>query len=132
MQSQPTALLVMSREQPCSLMNQLIAITAEVQVASSCERAAQLLRDNPDINLVLTDLCLPDGSWFDILNLVTELHPGAAVVACARVADDKLWTHVLEAGGFDVLVEPYEDQEVSRILGAATNVLRPGHLALAS
>ncbi|MBI3695092.1 MAG: response regulator [Acidobacteria bacterium] len=113
-------------------MSQLLAVAAEVEVASSCEQTAQLLRENPNISLVLTDLCLPDGSWFDILNLVSELHPGAAVVACARTADERLWTHVIEAGGFDILVEPYEEDEVNRILGAAVKARPPRRLAAAS
>ncbi|MBI3698255.1 MAG: hypothetical protein HY238_25885, partial [Acidobacteria bacterium] len=36
-----------------------------------------------------------------------------------RVADERLWTQVLEAGGFDALVEPYQESEVRRILHAA-------------
>jgi hypothetical protein len=35
------------------------------------------------------------------------------------VADERLWAQVLEAGAFDILVEPYQVREVSRILDAA-------------
>jgi DNA-binding NarL/FixJ family response regulator len=77
------------------------------------------LRDDPAINLVLTDLGLPDGTWFDILNSVGKFHPGASVVVCARVDDERLWASVLEAGGFDVLVEPWEGVEANRVVSAA-------------
>ena len=127
-----TALLVMPPERRSRLMDEFEGIEANIRCASSCDETAALLRDDPDTALVLTDLCLPDGSWFDVLNLVSETHPGANVVVCARVADELFWTKVLEAGGYDVLVEPYEENEVSRILNAAVHA-RPQHrLATAS
>ena len=129
MQSQLTALLVMTRERHFVLMDPLKTIDANVRTASTCEEVARMLRDDPNIGLVLTDLCLPDGNWFDILTLVSDLHPGANVVVCARLADELLWNKVLEAGGFDVLVEPYETNEVSRILLSAIKPLRQYQLA---
>jgi DNA-binding NtrC family response regulator len=132
MQHRSNALLVMPHERASGLMAQLVDIKRKVWAATSCEEAATQLRDDPDISLVLTDLSLPDGSWFDVLNLVGDLHPGAKVVVCARIADERLWTKVLEAGGFDVLVEPYEESEVSRILGCAARVPLAHHLAFGS
>jgi DNA-binding NtrC family response regulator len=69
--------------------------------------------------LVLTDLVLPDGSWCDVLSRGRDLQPEAEVVVCARLADERLWTEVLDAGGFDVLAEPYQDLEVERIVARA-------------
>ena len=127
-----TALLAMPPERCSCLADQLKIIDANVRDASSCDEVARLLRDDPDISLVLTDLCLPDGSWFDVLSLASDLHPGASVVVCTRFADELLWTKVLEAGGFDVLVEPYEETEVGPILMAAAKTRRHYQLAVAS
>ena len=114
-----TALLIMSRERCALLLDQLQGMQADVRTAASCAEAFDLLRDDPEVNLVLTDLALPDGSWCDVLNRVLERHAYAKVVVCLRVADERVWTQVLEAGGFDVLVEPYQEGEVRRILHAA-------------
>jgi DNA-binding NtrC family response regulator len=119
MDKQVTALLVMPEERHSRLVRCLSGLDANVLTAQSCGEAAQLLRDEPDVCVVLTDLCLPDGSWFDVLNRVGDEHREAKVVVCARVADERLWTQVLEAGGFDVLVEPYQAREVLRIVTAA-------------
>ena len=119
MQNYSTALIVMPPERSTLLQSQLAGIPPNIRAVSSCEEAAEQLRDDPAINLVLTDLGLPDGTWFDVLNLAGKFHPGASVVVCARVDDERLWTNVLEAGGFDVLVEPWEGSEVNRVMCAA-------------
>jgi len=123
------ALVVMPLERRSCLIDHLTGV--EVRTAASCGEATDVLRLDQEVRVVLTDLALPDGSWFDILNLVGDLHPGAHVVVCARVADERLWTQVLEAGGFDVLVEPYQEREVHRILEAATVGHPPRHMAAA-
>lgn len=117
MQNQPTVLLVMSAER-FSTVTKHLAPLADIRAASSCEEAAGLLRCIEHISLVLTDPGLPDGGWFDVVNLVDDLRPDAKVVVCARVPDERLWVQVLQAGGFDVLVEPYQETEVQRILSA--------------
>ena len=114
-----TTLIVMPQERRSTLVNQLAGIDVNVLTASSCGEAADMLRVDPRVRVVLTDLSLPDGSWFDVLNRVGDINAGAEVVVCARLADERLWTQVLEAGGFDVLVEPYEKGEVKRIVDAA-------------
>src|SRR5262249_37490548 len=111
MENTVTALVVMQKERRSRLLDHLSGIRANILIASSCGEAAELLREAPAVHVVLTDLSLPDGSWFDVLNRVSDLNTAAAVVVCARVADERLWTQVLEAGGFDILVEPYQERE---------------------
>jgi len=132
MENAVTALVVMPQERRSVLLDHLCSIRAHVLTASSCGEAAELLRDDPAVRVVLTDLSLPDGSWFDVLNRVGDLNTSAEVVVCARVADERLWTQVLEAGGFDILVEPYQEREVQRILSAATTGRPAHHWAAAS
>ncbi len=124
-----TALLVMSQRRCAVLLDYLQAMDADVRTASSCADAFDLLRDDPGVNLVLTDLALPDGSWCDVLSWIQERYAQAKVVVCLRMTDERVWTQVLEAGGFDVMVEPYEDREVRRILQAAAG---SRYLAVAS
>jgi DNA-binding response OmpR family regulator len=132
MGKQLTALLVMNQERRSALADHLISMDATVLTAGSCGEAARVLRDEPEVRLVVTDLVLPDGSWFDVLNRVGDARGDATVVVAARVADERLWTQVLEAGGFDLLVEPYQGPEVQRILAAATTPHLHHRLAAAS
>jgi len=45
-------------------------------------------------------------------------HPPQLVVA-SRTADDRLWAEVLNIGGYDVLAQPFDSDEVSRVIAAA-------------
>jgi len=114
-----TALVVMTPERCSSLLSHLHPLGARTVTAHSCGDAVRRLQQDPGTDLILTDLCLPDGSWFDVLNHASDVAPAARVVVCARVADERLWSQILEAGGFDMVVEPYEASEVRRILHAA-------------
>ena len=111
-----TALVVMVSERSPVFVRCLAGLDARVLTASTCSEADELLRSEPAVGLVLTDLVLPDGSWCDVLSRTRDLQPEAEVVVCARLADERLWTEVLDAGGFDVLAEPYQDLEVERIV----------------
>lgn len=121
MQDRLTALVVMAPERSSSLLSHLQPLNARVLTARSCAEAARRLEGDSTVKVILTDLCLPDGSWFDVLNRAGDISPASRVVVCARVADERLWSQILEAGGFDMVVEPFEGPEVRRILSAAAH-----------
>lgn len=51
----------------------------EIMRAESCGAAERLLHRNRTVNLVCTDVRLPDGNWCDILRLVVNLGMSAEV-----------------------------------------------------
>ena len=92
-----------------------------VQVYPAADfREAQRRLSGPDsYDLVLTDAELPDGSWRDLLQLLLESERPCEMIVCSRVGDEQLWAEVLQCGAYDLLVEPYEGQEVLRIIQSA-------------
>jgi FixJ family two-component response regulator len=40
------------------------------------------------------------------------LNPRPAILVYTQTADFQLWSGVLEAGGYDVIVEPFTDREI--------------------
>jgi DNA-binding NtrC family response regulator len=114
-----TALVIMPSERSPRFLRYLAGLQARTLTAVTCSEAAAALRNEPDVDVIVTDLVLADGSWCDVLNLTANLHPEARVVVCARLADERLWTDVLEAGGFDIVVEPFQELEVQRIVTQA-------------
>ncbi len=65
--------------------------------------------------VILTECCLPDGTWKDVLALAHNVCPGSQVIVTSRLADEQLWADVLNRGGFDVLAQPLEESEVVRV-----------------
>lgn len=65
--------------------------------------------------VILTETCLPDGTWQDILSLANAVCPDAQIVVTSRLADEHLWAEVLNRGAFDLLAQPLDATEVIRV-----------------
>jgi len=91
----------------------------------SCHEALDFLDQNR-IPVVLTGLELPDGSWRELLNGMARLPAPPNLIVSSRLADACLWAEVLNLGGYDLLVTPFEDLEVMRVTFAARDDWR-GH-----
>lgn len=71
------------------------------------------------VPVVLTERDLPDGSWKDVLEVLTSEQKGGALIVISRYADELLWAEVLNLGGYDVLQKPFETNEVLRVVSMA-------------
>ena len=76
-------------------------------------------RSSSSYDLVLTDAELPDGSWQDLLQFVLDSRKACEILVSSRCADEDLWAEVLQRGAYDLLVEPYDQKEVCRIIERA-------------
>jgi DNA-binding NarL/FixJ family response regulator len=62
--------------------------------APNSEKAMRIIGDNPDINLILLDLTLPDRDGFAVLADLRERYPAVSVVVLSAVQDP---SHVMKA-----------------------------------
>ena len=62
---------------------------------------------------------ITNGGWREILEFTSSLKRPPSVIVTAPVADEALWAEVLNLGGYDVLEQPFDATEVSRITSAA-------------
>jgi DNA-binding response OmpR family regulator len=83
-----------------------------------CRGARSFLGRRP-VSVVVCERDLPDGSWRDVLHSSASLADPPAVIIASRLADERLWLDVLQAGGYDVLTKPFNRNEVARILALA-------------
>ncbi len=60
-----------------------------------------------------------DGSWEDLLGATARLPASPNLIVFSRLADESLWAKVVNMGGFDVLMTPFEPEEVLRVTFAA-------------
>ncbi|MBI3895194.1 MAG: response regulator [Acidobacteria bacterium] len=91
----------------------------EISVASSLEEARQKLSGSTPYDLLLVDAEQSDGSWMDLLQFVENEGKSCEVIVFARCGDERLWAEVLQSGAHDLLVEPYEQQDVPRVIEGA-------------
>jgi DNA-binding NtrC family response regulator len=119
MPSKIKAMLVMAQERRRTLLDLLESCGIEVVPACNCNEARRMLETQPPVQTVLTDRALPDGDWRTVLEIVALGHAYVQVVVCSQLGDHTLLIDVLEQGGYDVLVEPYQREEIRRVLEAA-------------
>jgi DNA-binding response OmpR family regulator len=86
--------------------------------ANDRRRAMDCLNRNP-VHVVITESNLPRWNWRRALSDLRRLNQPPQLIVTSRTADDYLWAEVLNIGGFDVLAQPLEREEVERVISAA-------------
>lgn len=89
-----------------------------VQRVQSCREAQRFLRRHR-VPLVICKRDLPDGSWRNVLGSLTALTDPPFLIVTSRLADEDLWLEVLDAGGYDVMTEPWDELETRRTIAQA-------------
>jgi DNA-binding response OmpR family regulator len=82
--------------------------------------ALALLREQR-VPVVITERDLPLGDWKDLLAAIQHLAHRPLLVA-SRIADEYLWTEVLNLGGHDVLAKPFQAKELRWVLESAWRI----------
>ena len=80
---------------------------------------AGAVMDSTRVQVVITERDLPEGGWRELLADLSARPDPPALVVTSRLADESLWAEVLNMGGYDVLAEPLDTEEVTRVVSAA-------------
>lgn len=106
-----------NQEDRRSLKNILAGDRWTFQGAPTLREAIKLL--NGGTSVILCEKDLPDGTWKDVFRKALDLDNPPPFVVASRLADERLWAEVLNLGGFDVLMKPFERSEVRRVIDMA-------------
>lgn len=112
-------LLVMPGERQDSLAGFLSRSGLQISTAASASEAERKLGEPLAYDLLLADAELPDGNWRDLLGLLKKSRRPCDMVVCSRCGDERFWAEVLECGVFDLIPQPYDPQEILRIVRTA-------------
>jgi len=124
-----TVLVVAPLQNRTALSGMLEGGTSPVAVLHSadCEQALGHLTDSR-ISVVICEALLPDGNWKDLLARMASAQASPVLVVTSKVADESLWAEVLNLGGYDVLAQPFDREEVARVVRSAVRA-SPSSLA---
>ncbi len=90
-----------------------------VRRAASVDVLSSVLSREP-VGVVVCEGRLADGrSWRDALTRVQEVDDSARLIVADRLADDVLWSEVLNLGAYDLLAAPFDPTEVARVVELA-------------
>lgn len=112
----PIVLLVVSSQRRSRLLEILEGRALRIECAAGFLDAREKLGGSARYALLIVDAELHDGSWQDLMQFARHSGTAAAGIVCARLGDHQLWAEVVESGAYDLITEPYEQQEVTRII----------------
>ena len=102
------------------LSQQLAPLGAAVDFISSADELSRITLSHMPYQVALMPAELPENGWWSLWGQVTLLHPRPEILVYAHKASFQLWSGVLEIGGYDIIVEPFTDEEIRRaVLRAA-------------
>jgi DNA-binding NtrC family response regulator len=113
------ALVITSSKHDCGYLEAILGgLGCRISAARTCEEAAARIREGKP-RMVVCEADLPDGNWKDILENAAAMEDEPALIVTSRLADERLWAEVLNRGGYDVLAQPFDTEEVTRVLSLA-------------
>lgn len=83
-------------------------------VRTCCEALAYTIEN--DTAVLICERYLPDGDWTSMLDGLDRLPLPPSMIVTSRIADDEFWAEVLNLGGYDVLAQPFDPDEVYRVV----------------
>jgi DNA-binding NtrC family response regulator len=115
----PKLLLVLSPERRSRLLPLLEGRDWEIECAAGFQDGVRRLSERTAYDLILADAELPDGSWRNLMLFVQNAGKACEMIICSRLGDHSLWAEVIQCGAYDLIAEPFERQEVARIIQSA-------------
>ncbi|PKK91067.1 MAG: hypothetical protein CVV64_04675 [Candidatus Wallbacteria bacterium HGW-Wallbacteria-1] len=117
----PRCLVVDDEEVILRMLAKLFSKEYKVFTATSGAIAVEILRDN-DIDVILTDLVMPEFSGTQLLRWAKSQVPWVEVIVMTGYGDVQTAVEAMKGGAFDFIMKPFKNlDEVKRIVGHACN-----------
>lgn len=88
----------------------------------SVKEALSTLSENPDIQLCLTDIRLPDGSGIDIVKHIQQHCDTVATAVLTAYGSTELAVEALKAGAFDFINKPVSVEQLRNLVKSALRI----------
>jgi putative nucleotidyltransferase with HDIG domain len=85
-------------------------------LTESAEEAMARLQQDPDYDLVLSDIMMPGTDGLSLLDHICADHPGMPVVMLSAINDIHVVTNAFRRGAIDYLLKPFESAELESIV----------------
>ena len=126
-QSRPTVLLVDDDEGVRFTLGEVLAeAEANVIEAGDGVAALEVLRGGAAVDLVITDLRMPNMDGMTLLRQVTDLRPGLKVVMITAHGSEAQAVEAMKNGAYDYFSKPFDVGAVMAVVRRATELVRLG------
>jgi DNA-binding NtrC family response regulator len=107
-------LAMIPRERQEQIRRYLAPLGVTIDFICKAAEVSQLALAETSYQVALLPAALPDNGWWSLWGEMALLNPRPEILVYAHKPTFGLWSGVLEAGGFDVLVEPLTAGELQR------------------
>ncbi len=97
-----------------------------------CSDARRFLRDAEPVDLVLTDVAVPDGTWKDVMRLVRGRSESIPVIVMSRVVSMRLYLDTQDGGAADFIVPPMAPRDLAYTLTTAMHRTQSAIMSVAA
>ncbi len=87
-----------------------------VTTTASAEEAMDRLQQDPDYDLILSDIMMPGIDGLTLLDRIGSDHPGMPVVMLSAIDDFHVVTNAFRRGAIDYLLKPFDRAELESIV----------------
>ena len=117
------AVIVVDKQE--TVRRQMLSFGMVPVLLSRASELASHIRAEESYQVVLLPASLPNtDDWWSIWGELALLNPRPAILVYAPTASFQLWSGVLDAGGYDVIVEPLTDAKLKDALLRAAESYR--------
>ncbi len=113
-------LVVAATEMHDKIRRRLSSLGMSPVLVSRAAELGRFVRGREIYKVVLLPAVLPDSDWWAIWGELALLDRKPSILVYAQTASFELWSGVLEAGGYDVIVEPFTDEKLKKAVAHAT------------
>ncbi|MDR1109999.1 MAG: sigma 54-interacting transcriptional regulator [Deltaproteobacteria bacterium] len=120
-----TILLVDDEDNYRLVMGQLLEAQGyHVVEAGSGREALEIFLEGPGMDLVMTDITMPDGDGLELLARIKEERAEVPVVMLTARNEVKVAVEAMRMGAFDYLAKPFENDDLLRCAAKALELSR--------
>jgi DNA-binding NtrC family response regulator len=111
---------VVPPDRRAEIARQLAPLKPDLLFLERLAEAEIAIREDDVFQVALLPASLSDTDWWELWGMLALLNPRPAILVYAREETFRLWSGVLESGGYDVIVDPFSDEALQgAVLSAA-------------
>ena len=105
----PRILVVDDDNGPRQALRMLLKESHDIRLASSVDEALSVIEHEP-VDLVITDIRMPERSGIDLLRIIREMYPSTQVIILTGYAELDTAVKAIEYGAFAYLEKPFDSE----------------------
>ncbi len=118
-QDEVRILALVSAEMQRTIQRQLAFMSIAIDFMNNAADLSPLVLNRAHYHVALVPAELPNTDWWTLWGDISLLNPRPEILVYSRTASFQLWAGVLEMGGYDILVEPFTDEELRQAVDRA-------------